>query len=393
LTRPKNLDGNIKPEDSKSLSTLREEIRELTKSILALSEARQTVSLEIAEIKKESGLSIENTQVERELLSSMSEYSNRIGLDAELGRKIVSSLIESSKIAQREIFHRKEIKSFLDSQKIRQVSIVGAGRMGSWFAQYFKHLDMPVLMYDENRSRAKKKTKEFHAEYASKLDDLVSSDLIVIAVPIAKTPGLIRELVEPLQTSGSKVSKIVEVSSVKSEMARAGFIDGAPTKETLGCNVKLFSIHPLFGASADRFDKNAIVQVFPNDSTLIRGIFPHYNIVTLDWRAHDKLMGLFLTIPHALALVFADLVNTKSRVKGFNRGVITPSYEHMLRLSQRVLGENPEVYFDIQASNPFTDSALSEALSSVSKLRKLLNSRSEFVKFFNEAKRALETES
>ncbi len=117
--------------DQKSLPALRQEIRELTKSILALSEARQTVSLQIAETKKRSGLKIENAEVEEELVASMLEYSVRIGLDPELARKIVLSLIEASKTAQRELIHRKEIQSFLESQKIRRVSIVGAGRMGT----------------------------------------------------------------------------------------------------------------------------------------------------------------------------------------------------------------------------------------------------------------------
>ncbi|MDA4111082.1 MAG: prephenate dehydrogenase/arogenate dehydrogenase family protein [Thaumarchaeota archaeon] len=385
MARSRNL-SEKKPKDI-SLSELRDEIRELTKSILVLSKARQTVSLEIAGIKKESGLDIENTKVERELLSSMADYSERIGLDRENARNLVMSLIESSKTAQREFIYRNEIRSFLESENIERISIAGAGRMGCWFAKYFQNFDEHVIVYDEDQNKAKTKAEEIGAEYASTIDALVNSHLIIVAVPIAKTLGVIREIIQAVQASKSnKALKIIEISSIKNEMGHAGLLDGSSPD---GQKVELFSIHPLFGASADSYGNNEIVQVFPKESAFIRSIFPQYKILTLGWREHDKLMSLFLTVPHTLALVFADLLAKQGRVDSVNKGLKTPSFDHMLELSRRVLSENPEVYYEIQASNPFTDEAFSETLSSIHKLRKLLNSRTEFVNFFHEANRII----
>src|SRR4029077_9738662 len=114
----------------------------------------------------------------------------------------------------------KRIQTFLESEKITKISIVGAGRMGTWFAKYFKQLDGPGVIYDEDHGRAKSKAKENSMQYAKSLDEVVSSDLIVVAVPIAKTPKTIQELAK-IATSSKKI-RILEVSSIKNEIAKSG---------------------------------------------------------------------------------------------------------------------------------------------------------------------------
>ena len=90
----------------------------------------------------------------------MVDYSRRIGLDEELGAKTVRTLIEYSKLAQTEVYHRQNIRQFLAAQKIERVSIVGAGRMGGWFARYFSHLENPTLIYDHNAEKARSLAKQ-----------------------------------------------------------------------------------------------------------------------------------------------------------------------------------------------------------------------------------------
>ncbi len=375
-------DSNSLGAGGKSLPELRAEIRELTKSILALVEARQTLSLQIAEIKSSAGEKIENTQVEQDLVASLSEYSQRIGLDPELGKNIVQLLIEYSKIAQTGSTFRKKIQAFLEAEKIRTVSIVGAGRMGTWFAKYFGALGLPVTLYDEDLGRAKSIALEHSFAYAEELAALDASDLIVVAVPIVNAPGIIREISRIIAQKISKKIRILEISSVKSELAKSGL-----DKDSFQ-NMELYSVHPLFGAGANMYARNSILQVAPEDPRLVKGLFPHYYVESLNWKAHDELMASLLTIPHSLALVFADLLVERNRAEGRNFSMKTPSFSHMLELSRRVLGENPEVYFEIEAANPNTDRALSDLLASINKLRKSLESREEFISFFTAARKA-----
>jgi prephenate dehydrogenase len=314
----------------------------------------------------------------------MVDYSRRIGLDGELGAKIVHMLIEYSKLAQTEVYYKQSIEAFLASKEISRVSIVGAGRMGVWFAKYFRCLEIPVFIYDEDAVKARSKARELSAEFGKSLRDAAKSDLVVLAVPIEKTPRVILNLMKFFDDRGSHKMKIMELSSVKSKIARAGLIGGRQKNIP-----ELYSIHPLFGAGAHPFARNTILEVYPKDTEFVQGIFPHFSVVALHWKAHDILMGLFLTVPHSLALVFANLLSQK-HLSERGADMKAPSYAYMFELSRRVLGENPEVYFEIEASNPSTKKALKDLEVSLNKLRKSLDSRGDFVKFFNNAKRAIE---
>ena len=345
------------------------------------------MSQQIAAVKNVSAEKIENKQVEDELLASMAEYSQRIGLDPELGKNFVRLLIESSKLVQTESTFRKKIQAFLQSEKISKISIVGAGRMGSWFARYFSEVDVPVAVYDEDHAKAMSKAREQSLEYADSLVKVATADLVIVAVPIAKTPGTIRELSRIIAEKKEPLKiRVLEVSSVKTEMGKSLL------KEDLAANEKidLYSIHPLFGAGTNMYGRNTIVQVSPEDTRFVKGLFPHYTIDSLDWQAHDELMVSLLTIPHSLALVFADFLAGRKLKEARAFDMKTPSFAHMLELSRRVLGENPEVYFEIEAANPNTDLALSNLLGSLNKLRKSLESRDAFVRFFEDAQSTLE---
>ena len=63
----------------------------------------------------------------------------------------------------------------------------------------------------------------------------------------------------------------------------------------------------------------------------------------------------------------------------------------MMELSKRTLSEDPDVYFEIQASNPNSNAIISDLISSVRKFQKILVSRSDFEGFFQETKSNIES--
>ncbi len=62
----------------------------------------------------------------------------------------------------------------------------------------------------------------------------------------------------------------------------------------------------------------------------------------------------------------------------------------MLELSKGVLGEDPEVYFEIQASNPNSGRAISDLMNSILRLEKAIRNRSEFVELFYHARKGVD---
>jgi len=386
LNQEKIESSDVNSAAQQSLSRSREEIKVLTKSILDLANARQKVSLQVARDKAILGEQIFNLEVEEKLLSESDEYARKIGLDQDLAQALVQDLIKHSKVAQSSDLYREKIKQFLEVRKIKTIAIVGAGRMGSWFARYFRGFPVKISLYDEIPGKAKGKARKVGVDHLQSIEEATGADLVVVSVPISKTPAIVRQLSE-LALDSPKDLILLEISSVKKVMEDSGlFGDDALTE-----NIKLYSIHPLFGGSAQFFEANSIIQSFPKDTTFLRGIFPQCAIFTLDWSAHDELMGLFLTLPHALAMVFADVIDSDGRK--LSREILSlnsPSYLHMLDLAQRVLSEDPEIYFEIQSSNPNSKLVISRAMNSLLKLEKSINSRSEFVEFFLKARRRID---
>jgi len=172
----------------------------------------------------------------------------------------------------------------------------------------------------------------------------------------------------------------LEISSVKSELESSGLF----SKNALPKNLKLYSIHPLFGSIANPFAVNTLIEI-GRDSGFVRGIFPHYRIFEMSVRDHDRLMATMLTLPHMHALSFADSVARKK----IPEDIHGPSYDYLLELSKRMLRENERVYYEIQATNPYADKALVETLNSVRKLRRSMKDESAFRKFFKETGRAI----
>ena len=172
--------------------------------------ARQSVAIEIANTKKSLGQNIENAEVEKKLFSVMTEYAKSIGLNEDLARTIVLDLIRFSKISQSENIYKNEVRQFLKSKKIRTVSVVGAGRMGGWFARYFQDLGIEVFLYDEMIEKAKARAEEIRVGRLDNLRKVTDSDLIVVSIPITKTPTLIRELAGYIQKKRSKSVNVIE---------------------------------------------------------------------------------------------------------------------------------------------------------------------------------------
>lgn len=371
-----------------SLAKTREEIRTITRSILHQVNARQKASLKISGDKELLGDAIANPEVEKRVVSESIEYAKSIGLDEDFARTIVLELIRFSKIAQSEDIYGKQIKKFLDSKNIRSVSIIGAGRMGIWFARYFRDLSRRVFLYDEVRDRARERSELAGVEFHENFDEATDSDLVIVSVPISKTAKIIRDLFSyKKKTESRRPFNVIEISSVKNVIGNSGLLE----EETdLDESIRLYSIHPLFGGSAKPFDSNSMVQSFPGDTTLVRGLFPHFTIVSMDWKVHDQLMSIFLTLPHALALVFADSINAHRKIWEEAAGLNSPSYLQLLELSKKVLSEDPEIYFEIQASNPNSQEILSETMNSILRLEKLLKNKEEFVSFFVGARRKID---
>ena len=365
-----------KQDNGARLEKYRAEMLEITKSILDQILERQKLAETIAQVKAASGFSVENHMIEERLNSEMLRYARDSGLDNELAGRIVAELLDYSKIVQRRKIHLPAIKEYLRSSGIERVSIFGAGRMGGWFARYFGEAGTKVLIFDKNKGIGRKRAKELNCEFTNEFQDAADSDLLVVAVPITSTPTLLRELEKARSSDTTGRTRIMEISSVKSGIPKLN--------PRVSRNARLYSIHPLFGPTANSFAENSMVLI-GDESTPVSNMFPHYRVFRMSAKEHDRLMATMLTVPHAHALSFADTV-IRSKIPA---EIHSPSFDYLLGLSKRVLRESELVYYEIQAANPFAGKAVNETIASMLKLQKLFKDRTAFKKFFDVTRRRL----
>ena len=360
---------------------------------------RQDLAGSVAAIKEEKNLPIAVPKIERQLETHMRNLGLKMGLDDSLTRSITELLLDASKTYQREILFKKKIHSFLHEKQIKRVCVVGAGRMGGWFASYFRSFGEQVFLFDKDLDFVKKRARELQCNIARDMEAVLESDLIILAIPISETRRGLANLSEALQRSKKKDSNraatnckaIIEVSSLKGKLP-----DLVLSRESI---VPIISIHPLFGPSAKSFAKNCMFVTVSSKSkrgggnalSFTRGLFPQFNLLKIDKKEHDMQMALMLSLPHAIALAFANVILRNRRLLKSNE-MRTPSYSVLRDFASKVVLENPQIYYEIQSKNKFTPHVLQDLVKSIETIQhsfKRGGGRNEFETLFQRARNNL----
>lgn len=220
-----------------------------------------------------------------------------------------------------------------------KVGVVGAGRMGRWFARHSKGLGHIVTLYDIDRGKARRGANELGCSYSESLDGL-GSDVVLVAVPIERTLEVIRELY------ARGMRQIVEISSLKSRLHK-GLISLVKKGGTIA------SIHPLFGEGAGELKKERVVLVpvldLEEELNLVKDVMGDAKYKVISAEEHDKAMAFVLGLTHLLNMLFSSLVDGKEEwLKDFSSRI----FSTQLTLSKAVMLESPDLFVRLQMDNP-----------------------------------------
>ncbi|MEM3518193.1 MAG: prephenate dehydrogenase/arogenate dehydrogenase family protein [Nitrososphaerales archaeon] len=264
-----------------------------------------------------------------------------------------------------------------------KVTIIGgAGRMGLWFARYFKSNDHIVTISDIEEKARIIAEKEGFLFVESNLDAVKDADLIIISVNIESVPKVIKEIEQNLK----KGSIVAEISSIKAHIINA-LINLAKK------DVTTLSIHPFFGPGA-RTLKGKKIAVIPikdlkKEVNLVRKLFPKAIVDTIGAEEHDKIMALTLSLPHFLNIVFASTLSNEDMNN--LRRFAGPSFTLQLILAESMLTEKPNIYASIQIMNKYTYQCLERLLKEARTLKEIIRHKKqeELVSFFEKIRNNL----
>ncbi len=242
-----------------------------------------------------------------------------------------------------------------------KAAIVGVGAMGRWFANFAKDQGWKVVVTDINFAKAERVAGELKMEAVkSQADAVKDADIVVVAVPIAKTPKAITDIAPSVK----KGALLADVASVKSEAVDA--------MKALKVELELVSVHPLFGPGATGVKGKDFVmvpvkpgQVYADLKALLTKLGA--NVVEMGAEEHDRLMSIAQALTHFVLISYISALKSMKGTKSAEK-LRLPMFSTLLNLGKAFLSGNAELYGEIQVFNKYariSRSAIIEACRSL----------------------------
>jgi prephenate dehydrogenase len=226
-----------------------------------------------------------------------------------------------------------------------KVAVIGAGAMGQWLAGFAKQNLDEVVVADVSATKAEQVAKELGISSKSAAEAAAEAELVLVAVPISKTPEVIKLLAGQVQR-GALLS---DIASVKSDVVEV--------MKTIEAKVELVSLHPLFGPGATSVKGKDFVAVpvkpgrryaaFKN-----RLIELGARVTEMEAEEHDRLMAITQCMTHFVLLAYLDALKLMKGLKQAEK-LRTPMFATLIDLAKSVLAGNPELYGELQVRNRY----------------------------------------
>ncbi len=347
--------------DELGLDGLRARLRGLDERLVELAADRVRTVREIGERKRTGGLPIRDYGVERSAIEHARTAAEGEGSNPDLAEELVKLLIkEALRVQERDAHAERHI-----GEGDHAVLVGGAGDMGRWFTEFLRGTGFHVTTVDP----AGPVPGVDHAEDLTAVAP--DADLVVVASPPSTVDGVLATL------EGSTDALVFDIASLKGP-----FQDRLLRMAKSGQAVT--SLHPMWGPNTDLLaDKNLLVlHCGHEDATeAARQLFTHTAVHVLDMpvEAHDSVMAYTLGLPHAMNILFADVL--RAGPHGFDHldhhgG---PTFTKQVNIARELAGENRHLYYEIQTLNDHTPEVFNAIRSALDELKASLEDREAFV--------------
>jgi prephenate dehydrogenase len=245
---------------------------------------------------------------------------------------------------------------------LQQVAVVGAaGKMGSWFTSYFARRGLDVSAYDINNKMLK--TPPHVKVQSSLLHCVEDADLVLVSVPVQKTPQAIKECTKNMKDGAI----IAEISSVKDKTFAA-------LKKT-PISLRPLCIHPMFGPGASKkVDIRVLLVPVRNEKMELKianEIFENANVMVLpNAKQHDKSIAIVLGLTYFANIVFAKVISSGNismlkQVSGTTFGLQS-------LIAESIFTEEPELVIALIRENTFAKRYISHYIKEAGALAQLV---------------------
>jgi chorismate mutase/prephenate dehydrogenase len=319
-----------------SVDGIRWKIEELDNEILDLVKKRMQAALYMGGEKVRKGWPVRNIRVEEQVIGRYLERAKDVGISEAAAEEIATILIRESVEAQGRMPR---------PGKPTDVLIVGgSGKMGQWFVRFLTERGHKVKVFDLQPSKADNTVPSLK-------EGIKEAGIIILATPISAANEVLGQVVA-LRPKGT----IFDISSIKSPVIptiRAAAEDG----------LEICSLHPMFGPDAESvYNRNILVcdcgskSAMENVTALFDGAGA--KIINIPVEEHDELMAYVLGLSHAVNIAFFHTLAGTGIDFGRLDEVSSTTFRSQAATAKRVANESPDLYYEIQHLNPYSQRCL-----------------------------------
>ncbi len=228
-----------------------------------------------------------------------------------------------------------------------KIAVVGAGKMGVWFAKFFQARGYTVTLVDRKQEKLAKLKGELPVAMTTDFKAAVKdADQILICVSI----NALEEVVKAIAPAVHEGQVVMDICSIKE----------APVK-TMHQHIKAATIlgtHPVFGPGSNGVAHKAYIltpttakeQAFAEEfKKWLEQEGAHVFVMTP--KKHDELMAVVLGLPHFLGLAACETLLEQKNLPE-TKAVAGTTYRMLFTLAEATALETPDLYAAVQTELP-----------------------------------------
>jgi chorismate mutase/prephenate dehydrogenase len=335
----------------KSLEELRARLDVLDRQLLELVAERQSISTQIAAVKRATGQSTRDFRREREVLLKARSDAEALGVAPSLAESILQSLIRGSLTTQ----EQARVAAQGKGSGRRALVIGGRGKMGRWMADFLASQGFRITVADP---AGEVPGYEWLADWRS---CELSHDLVVVATPLKIANEVLGEL-----AARKPPGVVFDLGSLKTPLRQ-----GLAALKAAG--VRVTSIHPMFGPDTELLSGRHVIFIDLGDAGALeeaRSLFGSTmaDLVVMGLDEHDRLIAFVLGLSHALNIAFFTALAESGEDAPKLARMSSTTFDSQLDVATRVADDNPDLYYEIQSLNAYGEESLAALRTAVERI-------------------------
>jgi prephenate dehydrogenase len=228
-----------------------------------------------------------------------------------------------------------------------KTAVLGAGKMGIWFAKFCKEKGDSVILADRKKEKLTKIAEELGVESTTDFAEAVrTADRIMICVSISSLEEVVKKI-GPIVRDGQAVMDICSIKEFPVKVMHENIKHGL-----------VLGTHPVFGPGSKGVTHKAFVLTPTNDvEEKYADKFKNWlekeeaHVFVMSPKKHDQLMSIVLGLPHFLGLIACE---TLLEQKDFpeTKQVAGTTYRLLFTLAEATALETPDLYANLQMNLP-----------------------------------------